>query len=288
MIKLYVTLFICSLLSGSHSSLSNRQTQTGITEGVSGNMEDNAADNMDVDESAENITQICNDFQDSIYDEYASKFMTQCACTESISGGYAIACEDNCESCFGEVCNVYSTFNQLGNVDGELVSEMFYQCIDFSSHADGVKMCLNEDLVDIWFTVNDEKCDSVKLIDCGDESVGHILDCSNLGYGKEINLCDGSKLDGHFAYWHDILISNSISNLDIGKCTDDTLVPRKGGGGRGGGGRAGGSNRSKGGAYKYGSSSSSHWNSYSGAKGSTCSFFSLIPLMIFAVAFSRL
>jgi len=226
-------------ITSSESSLFRRETQD---KDVLGNVKHLiASSNMGTggDPTNNKMTEVCENFEKSYFDEFSEKFATQCTCSESATGGYTVGCKDMCENCLEGVCNVFYEFNQFASLEGEFDSKMSTKCVDFSNHSDGATMCLSEDSIMRWFTVDGEECNSVRSIDCMSEG-DYVIDCSNLGYGNEMNFCDGTNLMGPFSYWFKVRYSSEIDDLKVGTCSNVTVTPRKGGRGGGTGGSGGG------------------------------------------------
>jgi hypothetical protein len=155
-------------------------------------------------------------------EEDTELLQTECTCEPTSAGGYSASCVDKCEWCNSGVCY---RFVMRVELDAELLVEEVQYCSDFNDAVyDGVIICQVVDFTgegNDSYTVDGQECASTEDIECQDNEFSPLVDCSNLGYGSDINFCEeGTVEEGPFGFLRATYSGNST--VDCGDNSSPT------------------------------------------------------------------
>lgn len=166
--------------------------------------------------------EVCDSIIENWYfDGFPEKFFTSCTCEPKSSGGYSVSCIDYCEYCLPGACSRFSSAFELNE---ELLVEKLEGCDDFNvTSFDGITICYREvyttNASTVDYFVDDQKCASAENVDCPLLLAPlPLVDCSNLGYGMDMNFCaEGTITTGPFSFLSALWFSPD--NFTVGQCS---------------------------------------------------------------------
>lgn len=144
---------------------------------------------------------------------------TKCKCqaVDQANIGYALSCEDKNSQCYDGACGKFSVEAQLvrREEDNGRGFDVTYQkeCMRYDDDSfQGVLLCEEYDfrggggIISEYekhrVSINGAACQSTREELCGEEFVTKVLDCSNLGYVEEINVCNMNGAEGPFEHYY--------------------------------------------------------------------------------------
>jgi len=177
-----------------------------------------------------NTREICQSFKTYYFPD--NKFKTSCSCKEesgSNGSAYKVSCKDKCENCFDGICTMYSLNAKLeekaGGINNEFEITYSKDCSQYGKNDfNGVEFCFVYDVdSDVSpYHVNDLACRISSDLQCQDGNTygDYLVDCSNLGYGNAMNLCEKSDQNGQALFDHYIASINADwSSYSVGECS---------------------------------------------------------------------